>query len=303
MHPALATFLTILYISAICAVVAYFAWPRRTHLIWHDSGEVAGLAYGMWSRKPSFGLTVQVPVHVPHIYLDSTSNDRSVRTGQWLHFDEKFRISLEGDFDQRFLLYAHPQNRILALSIISPDVMQAILQAAPFDIEIGSNTINLLVRRGQRMTPELHAAMLQAAALLATEVDHRLRSWRPHGEAIANMPYTLDHSLKFGRHRITGLAFMSWLAYLLFTVLAWLFALIALGQLGEPPQSATAQITKVTFALLTMPIAPGAFILWWQSRSPDSPVDPLQWWQHFLVTELIRDRPSFEEVIARNRQH
>ncbi|MFH6680807.1 hypothetical protein [Clavibacter michiganensis] len=123
-------------------------------LITEDAGGVlvvprfqaAGVEFGNVVRKRArrSGWTyvaVTLPVPLPHLLLDATVNDArggdlpaSVRRGQ--------RLSLEGDFDRHFRLYAPAEYERDALYLLTPDVMAALVDdAADFDVEMVDSTL------------------------------------------------------------------------------------------------------------------------------------------------------------------
>lgn len=78
--------------------------------------------------------------HVPHIIFDSkTSKDRQFR----LLYLQSQRISLEGNFDTYFDTYSPHTYHIDSLSFITPEVMQALIEAKDYDIELVNDRVFL----------------------------------------------------------------------------------------------------------------------------------------------------------------
>ncbi|MFT2751835.1 hypothetical protein [Clavibacter sp. Sh2088] len=123
-------------------------------LITEDAGGVlvfprfraAGVEFGNVVRKRARRsgwsyVAVTLPVPLPHLLLDATANDShggvlpaSVRRDQ--------RLSLEGDFDRHFRLYAPAEYERDALYLLTPDVMAALIDdAADFDVEMVDGTL------------------------------------------------------------------------------------------------------------------------------------------------------------------
>ncbi|MFT2706618.1 hypothetical protein [Clavibacter zhangzhiyongii] len=81
-------------------------------------------------------VALTLPVPLPHLLLDATAGARggrdlpaSVARGQ--------RLSLEGDFDRHFRLYAPGEYERDALYLLTPDVMAALVDdAAGFNVEV-----------------------------------------------------------------------------------------------------------------------------------------------------------------------
>lgn len=112
----------------------------------------SGVEFGSVIRKRArrTGWTyvaVTLPVPLPHLLLDATADDArggdlpaSVGRGQ--------RLSLEGDFDRSFRLFAPVEYERDALYLLTPDVMAALVDdAADFDVEMVDDTL-VFFRRG-----------------------------------------------------------------------------------------------------------------------------------------------------------
>lgn len=88
---------------------------------------------------------ITLPRRLPHMVLDARKNNlfgriSNIPTG----FSASQRLSLEGDFDAHFTLYAPPEYKRDALYVFTPDVMQAfIASAAAYDCEIIDDTFYL----------------------------------------------------------------------------------------------------------------------------------------------------------------
>ncbi|MFT2692546.1 hypothetical protein [Clavibacter zhangzhiyongii] len=100
-----------------------------------------GVEFGVVRRKRGGHrgwtyVALGLPAPLPHLVLDSTANDRhgsdlpaSVQRDQ--------RLSLEGDFDRHFRLYAPGEYERDALYLLTPDVMAALVDdAAGFNVEV-----------------------------------------------------------------------------------------------------------------------------------------------------------------------
>lgn len=142
------------------------------------SYEIGDLLLRFGGATTFAGMDIHLPKRLPHIYLDSYANDRRGRPE--FVFDQEDQISLEGDFDEYFRVYAPKQHKSLALSILSPDVLQTFKRTAfKYDIEIMEDHVRLIVfgvpvSRNEEMQEDL----LKAAKAIMKEVDHRLESWK-----------------------------------------------------------------------------------------------------------------------------
>lgn len=85
-------------------------------------------------------IITDLPRVLPHVFFDSK---RSRRWQFRLHFARAGRHSLEGNFDSYFTTYFSKTYAIDSLSFITPDVMQAMTQAADYTIEIKGNKLCL----------------------------------------------------------------------------------------------------------------------------------------------------------------
>jgi len=86
-------------------------------------------------------LAVKLPAPLPHLILDAKSNNTLVSD---LPFgvDPAQNISLEGDFDKWFRVYAPAQYQSDALYILTPSVMVALIDnARGYNVEIVDNTL------------------------------------------------------------------------------------------------------------------------------------------------------------------
>lgn len=95
---------------------------------------------GKNQRTHSYGFVrIQLPRRLPHMLLDSRKNNllggrlSNLPTG----LDKSQRLSLEGDFDKYFTLYAPVEYRRDALYIFTPDVMAAMIDSVQsYDCEV-----------------------------------------------------------------------------------------------------------------------------------------------------------------------
>ncbi|MFZ1811968.1 MAG: hypothetical protein WAU02_00370 [Candidatus Saccharimonadales bacterium] len=83
-------------------------------------------------------LEVPLPRKLPNMFFDGFKAHG--RQFHWL-IDSEQITSLEGDFDNYFITYFPEQYHIDARSIISPEVMQAMIDIYPADIEIYGNSL------------------------------------------------------------------------------------------------------------------------------------------------------------------
>lgn len=122
--------------------------------------------HGRYLSSRTYYSIIQIPLprQLPHIVFDS----KRMR-GRQMHFsfDKDQRISLEGNFDTYFDTYFPAHYEIDLLSIITPEVMQALIAAGEFDIEVYNNQLKLY-------TPMLPAAKVPQAIQLGLSIRDKL---------------------------------------------------------------------------------------------------------------------------------
>ncbi len=89
-------------------------------------------------RKELGVLQVALPRELPHLVFDSR---RVGGRNLGVHFDRNQRIVLEGNFNDFFDVYFPAHYHIDATSIMSPTVMEALLTAADYEVEIYRDTL------------------------------------------------------------------------------------------------------------------------------------------------------------------
>lgn len=121
------------------------------------------------------GIDVRLPKMFPHMYLDNMkANGRSAR----FVIDPSQKLGLEGDFNTSFTLYAPDKYQAVALEVMTPDVMQAILdQSERYDVEIYEDHLRVLIARRISKRPDLCQELFAVAQPLIDELDGKLRTW------------------------------------------------------------------------------------------------------------------------------
>jgi hypothetical protein len=123
-----------------------------------------------------YGLGMLLDKHVPQIYLDSRKGGG--RRARYI-VDRSQRIGLEGDFDNYFSLYAPKGAETLALSIISPDLMETLMAVAgDYDIELYRDRLRIISAKPVFRHSDRQADMLEILDKLVVKLDYRLRSWQ-----------------------------------------------------------------------------------------------------------------------------
>lgn len=140
--------------------------PAWTNFLKGEDWEYGEFSYKIY-RKSRYGenhtetvyysvMSTSLPRELPNMFFDS----KKARGRQFrFEFDSSQLHELEGDFNQYFATYFPNWYTIDGLAIITPDVMQALKDAASYDIELVGNRIYLYgpVYAVQRQLPDMMA--------------------------------------------------------------------------------------------------------------------------------------------------
>lgn len=93
----------------------------------------------------TFGyLQMTLPRRVPHMLLDARANDILGISNLPRGVDRSQRLSLEGDFDQHFTLYAPAEYQTDALYVFTPDLMATLIdEGSSYDVELVDDRLYL----------------------------------------------------------------------------------------------------------------------------------------------------------------
>jgi len=115
---------------------------------------------------------VVLPKTFPHIILDSNKNRGGFRNIPGGYEN----LKLEGDFDNYFKLYVVKGQEIDVLSIITPDVMQTLINAdQQQDMEIYGNNLFFIGINDER-SPAAMRTLLHSVSLLSAEILQRAQT-------------------------------------------------------------------------------------------------------------------------------
>ncbi len=133
----------------------------------------------------------------PHIFLDGLKN---LPSNQYQRYGQ--RISLEGNFDDYFHLFAPAGAKSTPLAIITPDIMQTIIDSGSrYDIEINQRLVSVIAN-GKQFTQHKLPLLVGAMCDLIAEIKHKDKTWRP---VTASEPYRLMLSKFKFKHIIIAL--------------------------------------------------------------------------------------------------
>jgi hypothetical protein len=112
----------------------------------------------------------------PHIFLDGHTGDKA-GTHRY-SIDRSNRISLEGDFDKYFQVFAPNGYKSIALAVLTPDVMQTLVdESERFDVEIFGSHLRIISKKKVYGKPGRERAILESAKKLLAEINHLEKSW------------------------------------------------------------------------------------------------------------------------------
>jgi hypothetical protein len=161
----------------------------------------------------------------PSLLLDSKKSLAAKRV-----LKEYGHISLEGDFDTHFNLYAPEANRIDVLSVITPDIMKVLIENNNTqDIEILGNQLWFIVTGDKRDFKSL-PTIFGSLDRIMSELNHKAKSY---SETLAHNPANVEISNKsmknlwFSKNKKLSFVIVS--ALVLLFVMQVLFILRALN--------------------------------------------------------------------------
>ena len=118
---------------------------------------------------------VKIPLtrNLPHMVLDGKANNLfGIITGLSDSFDRSQKLSLEGDFDNYFTLYAPKEYERDALYVFTPDVMRVLVEEGQrFDMEIVDNYLYVYSNvRFDLTSPERLASLVKIVDTVGSEI-------------------------------------------------------------------------------------------------------------------------------------
>jgi hypothetical protein len=158
---------------------------------------------------------------LPYMILDSKNNDRIInRINQGLN-----KYSLESVFDDYFQLYFEKGKHVDVLSIVSPDVMQVLIDLnSKFDIIIKDKKLFIAIPGSAIIGNRMEKLFIGLDSLLA-EIDHRSKSFKDTPNFIESNE--LNNRMKRITYlkRGTKLVLMVYIVFSIFAFFIWLFDL------------------------------------------------------------------------------
>lgn len=142
-------------------------------------------------------MRIKLPRQLPHMVLDAKGNNLFGKISNLPASFHGQTLSLEGNFDKYFTLYAPKEYERDALYIFTPDVMAAVIDAGyAYDMEVIDDHLVLYARRHLKLTSEAElSSLLTVADKIGKEIHHQ--SQRYADERVNNR--TLDVVAAQGR--------------------------------------------------------------------------------------------------------
>lgn len=145
-----------------------------------DASEIGNYQYETGSGRNRSTHTygyVKIPLtrNLPHMVLDGKANNLlGIITGMTDSFDRSQKLSLEGDFDKHFTLYAPKQYERDALYVFTPDVMAILIdEGKRYDMEIVDDELFIYSNAGFNLVSE---AQLTSLVRIVETIGGELRS-------------------------------------------------------------------------------------------------------------------------------
>src|SRR5690606_30290463 len=110
---------------------------------------------GKHARNYNYGyIRIKLPRRLPHMLLDAKGNNF---LGRFSNLPSSFRkdqvVSLEGDFDKYFTLYAPNGYDTDVRYVFTPDIMQLVIDtAASYDVEVIDDNLYLYSKDNLKLT-------------------------------------------------------------------------------------------------------------------------------------------------------
>lgn len=190
----------VVFFYILVAVCAFFAYKNRRK---SKAGVIAikGKSFGyvlgnyLESEGATFhGLDIHLAYSMANFYLDSHKDSR--RRGPGLLFDPSQKLALEGDFNNYFQLFVPKGSHVLALSILSPDVMRTLMNSSErYDVELYNDHLRIISLKKPYGTSS-EDELLAAAKAVLIELDHRASSWQDSNEPPQKLRYRKGATFK-----------------------------------------------------------------------------------------------------------
>jgi hypothetical protein len=138
---------------------------------WYSEWHSGFTPYRILSKKWR-GIAVELPVGLPHIYLDTRQTIGRLTP---YSIDSSQRLDLEGNFPQTYRFYASHLDADEVLALFTPDVMEKFQQlAGDYDIEIYKNQLRIISRSKLDGRPDEQDLLVGLAGKLCEAIMRRV---------------------------------------------------------------------------------------------------------------------------------
>lgn len=145
-------------------------------------------------------LSIRLPRAMPHFVVDAVAND-GMRSSLPISIDARQRVSLEGDFDTHFALYAPEGYGRDARYLFTPDVMALLVdETGDLDVELADDRLTVFSPRPWDLTtPATWARLEQLVDALGGKAVRQASRYRDEraaaGETVAARARRLDQGI------------------------------------------------------------------------------------------------------------
>ena len=241
------------------------------------------------------GVEVILPKRLPYIFLDGLSNEGL--SGPRHFVSAKHRIVLEGDFNKYFTAYAPNGYQVLTLSILTPDVLIALREAASrYDIEIDGTHVRVISRQRIMRQPLARGAIEAVAMQVLKEIDDKLPSWTADDEAQAATASRITEfsptvNVLQGKYRIVSILYG--LVHGFFGLAVWFAVYDDIVNQRQPTFASTAP--ELILAFLLFPVLfiyvvygmPRGWLNWIYAILNMAPNKRAMYWLHWILTGIF----------------
>lgn len=200
------------------------------------------------------GIEVKIPKKLPHIYIDGHASD-SLISGPRYVFDKNSKLSLEGNFDNHFQVYAFPEYKSLALSVLQPDIMATLIDdIKDFDIEIYHDNIRIITHKKVFNNSAREKILREVAIKIVNELERRIRVWKAYDEDRAgstDLNVIKDSTTKIGKRSVASFTLATGL--ILCLIACGLITLGRWAQLQDDPDLNEGSLYLYIAAFLVFP--------------------------------------------------
>ncbi len=145
-------------------------------------------------------LSIRLPRPMPHVVVDAVAND-GMRSSLPISIDAGQRVSLEGDFDTHFALYAPDGYGRDARYLFTPDVMALLIDSTgDLDVELADDRLTVFSPTPWDLAdPAAWARVEQLVAVLGGKAVRQASRYRDEraapGEVVATRARRLDQGI------------------------------------------------------------------------------------------------------------